>query len=111
MTPPWTIEEYLTNASFRVWDEETNIDDSADIYLITWSPDPARLPDCDPDYQHRFNVNLLADYLKFCYCGIFCHEFSQLGNPHYHGWYQICTAPNRDRGRVVMIKVLQNLVI
>lgn len=90
-----------------VYDEENEINTDAAVYLITWNPDPSRLPDSDPIYQHKFNVNILADYLKYCSCGLWVHEFTQAGAPHYHGWYQIDTS--MELGRVAMIKTLQKL--
>lgn len=97
--------EYLENAFLLVGEEEEKIDLDKHVYLITWSPDPSKLPDSDSSYQHLFNVNLLIDYLKYCSCGIFTHEFTQIGNPHYHGWYQV--DQRLELGRVTMIKVLQ----
>jgi len=96
--------EYLENAFLTVGIEEEKINLNKTVYLITWSPDPSKLPDADPSYQHLFNVNLLIDYLKYCDCGIFTHEFTQIGNPHYHGWYQV--DPTLENGRVSIVKVL-----
>lgn len=101
----FTIDNYLAPAASEIYYEENNIDHDREIYLITFCPDPSRLPDSDPSYQHRFNVNILSDYLKYCYCGLWIHEFTQEGNPHYHGWYQVDTA--HELGRVAMIKVLK----
>lgn len=99
-----SIDDFLVYVSTTVYAEESNIDDTADIYLITFSPDPSKLPDCDYTLQHAFNVNMLADYLKYCACGLWVHEFTQIGNPHYHGWYQVDST--KDCFRVVMMKVL-----
>jgi len=85
--------------------EEEKIDDAKHLYLITWSPDPSKLPDCDYTYTHLYSVNLLADYLKYCSCGLFCLEYTQVGNPHYHGWYQV--DGEKEQKRIVLVKVLQ----
>lgn len=85
--------------------EESRIDKGADLYLITWCPDPAELPNSDFNIQHLFNINLLADYLKTVKCGLFCVESTQLGNPHYHGWYQ--KEPCYELPRIAIMKTLQ----
>lgn len=84
---------------------EEDIDEDKALYLITWSPDPKQLPDADFQIQHDFNVNLLAQYLRYCDVGIFCLESSQRGNPHYHGWYQVAN-DFREKGRIVAVKTL-----
>jgi len=99
--------EYLEKASTLVYEQESRIDLSKTVYLITWSPDPSKLPDADPSYQHLFNVNIMIDYLKYCECGILTHEITQIGNPHYHGWYQVNTS--LELGRTAIIKVLQKI--
>lgn len=86
---------------------ESLIDQGETLYLVTWSPDPSELPDADFETQHLFNVNLLADYLKACSCGLFCVETTQLGNPHYHGWYQLSASPEKEAFRIVLVKTLQ----
>lgn len=70
-------------------EEERRINNEQPVYLMTWSPDPAELPNADVNIQHKYNINFLADYLKSCACGLLCVEINQKGSPHYHGWYQI----------------------
>lgn len=89
--------------------EESSIENNEDIYLITWSPDVKELPDADFYLQHNFNVEILVDYLKCCKHGVFCVESSQLGNPHYHGWYQI--DDTKELQRIVIVKTLQRFGI
>lgn len=89
----------------RIEYEESSIDPDAKIYLITWSPDPKEMPDTDFYLQHNLNVKLLSDYLKMCSHGVFCVETTQMGVPHYHGWYQINT--EKEHYRIVMIKTMQ----
>lgn len=84
---------------------ESSIDPNRSIYLITWSPDPKQLPNADFRVQHSVNIDLLRVYLKACYSGIICVESTQLGNPHYHGWYQTCGCT--EQWRIVAVKTMQ----
>lgn len=68
---------------------ESLIDINLPTYLITWSPDPKEMPDSDLYVQNQVNIDTLSSFLKYCKCGIFCLESTQLGNIHYHGWYQV----------------------
>lgn len=86
---------------------EQRIDSERDLYLFTWNPDPAELPHADFIHQHLFNVNILIDYLKACYTGIICVESTQLGSPHYHGWYQLSDDAIKESQRIILIKTLQ----
>lgn len=95
----------IRNKSWIIYDEETNIDIDEAVYLFTWSPDPAELPDCDFITQHNYNVNFLADYLKSCKNGLICVEATQQGNPHYHGWYQV--EPTRELERISRMKTMK----
>jgi hypothetical protein len=88
---------------------ESCIDIDEEVYLITWSPDPIELPDSDFYLQHNVNVKILADYLKFCKTGLFCVESTQMGNPHYHGWYQI--DPDKEIMRICLIKTMNRFGI
>jgi len=90
---------------FMIWEAESSIDIDEDVYMLTWSPDPKEMPDTDFYLQHQTNVNLLSDYLRFCSNGLFCVESTQLGNPHYHGWYQVDDM--NEIGRIAMVKTLQ----
>lgn len=69
--------------------EEEKIDMRHFVYLITWSPDPKELPDCDFHICNQTNIETLARFLKCCKCGLFCLEANMMGNVHYHGWFQI----------------------
>lgn len=104
-TPELEHEEMVAKAVI-IYEHEHMIDLDDTLYLITWAPDPSEIPYADFETQHRFNINILADYLKHCRCGLFCVESTQKGNPHYHGWYQTFD-DTRDRGRIVMVKVLE----
>lgn len=101
------IEELLASKLTEICFAEDFIDGALPIYLITWSPNPALLPDCDFHLQHRSNVNLLSQYLKCCRVGLFCVESTQRGNPHYHGWYQL--DPEKELCRIAVAKTLERL--
>jgi len=103
--PDFFNDSFLT-ATERIEFLETSIDPNEDLYLITWSPDPKQLPDCDLYVQHSLNVRLLANYLKCCSLGVFVLESTQLGNPHYHGWYQV--DDDREIGRIALVKVMKS---
>jgi len=94
-------DSVLLNKAFEIYWFESQIDPERKLYLITWSPDPKQLPDADFQLQHNMNVNLLQMYLLSCYVGLFCVESTQLGNPHYHGWYQIDEKCELQRIRVI----------
>jgi len=98
-------EILLTNKSELIEFEESSIDLSEKVYLITWSPNPAEMLDVDLQCQHESNVNLLSDYLKSCKHGIFCVEATQKGVPHYHGWYQVQNST--ELHRCAHVKVLE----
>lgn len=102
-------DERLIEKSEIVEFWESNIDNSEKVYLITWSPDPSKLPDADFRLQHEFNVQMLADYLRCCKSGLFCVESTQLGNPHYHGWYQV--SDESELPRITLMKVLERFGI
>lgn len=89
----------------KIYSKEMDIDREKTLYLITWAPDPKHLPDADFGTQHQYFISIIADYLKCCKTGLFCVEATQIGNPHYHGWYQV--KDKYEEGRVVMMKVLQ----
>lgn len=96
----------LIDKSTAIWSAEIDIDFDESLYLITWSPDPSELPNADFTTQHLYNVNLLSGYLKQCQSGLFCVESTQMGNPHYHGWYQVSPDPIKEQFRCVYIKTL-----
>ena len=54
------------------------IDDSKPLYLITWSPDPSMMPNCDFEMQHEYNINIIADFCKGCDVALWCVEASQM---------------------------------
>ena len=66
--------------------QEEKIDPDDKIYLMTWSPDPKQIPDCDFINQHLYCMPYVESYLSFCKSGCACVESSQIGNPHYHTW-------------------------
>lgn len=86
---------------------ESRIIEDQHVYLITWSPDPGLLPDADFETQHNYNVNFLAGFLYSCRCGLLCVESTQMGNPHYHGWYQVSQSPELELWRISYIKTMQ----
>lgn len=90
-----------------VYDYETRIDRTKDLYLFTWSPDPAQLPNCMFSMQHEYLLGIVADFLKGCHLGLACVEATQLGNPHYHGWYQLSDDPIKEGLRIACVKTMQ----
>lgn len=98
------LEQKTENLIDLIWDLECSIDEGRELYLITWSPDPKELPDADFYLQHNINVQILSDYLKCCYTGAFCVESTQMGNPHYHGWYQV--ESKLELCRIAIIKTM-----
>lgn len=97
----------LAEKSWLIHKYENRINPDKDVYLFTWNPDPAELPHADFNHQHLYNVNTLIDYLKSCDTGVICVESTQLGNPHYHGWYQVSSDSSKEAMRIVYIKTLQ----
>lgn len=102
-------DQLIVAKATQIFDYELDIDPDRDLYLFTWSPDPSRMPDTSFERQHDFNIDLVSSFFKGCECGIACVESTQLGNPHYHGWYQVSTDPNKDKFRIVIAKTFQQL--
>lgn len=107
--PDGLIEEddQFLEALWKIEFEEDKIDMEKEIYLITWAPDPKELPDADFLLQHNYNVDTLVKFLKSCSCGLFCVESTQLGNPHYHGWYQVHSDPRYEAMRIAIVKTMK----
>lgn len=87
--------------------EEEKIDPNKDLYLFTWAPDPSLLPDCHFELQHEYNLNYVSEYLSNCACGLACVEATQLGSPHYHGWYQLSDDPIKEKIRIILVKSMK----
>lgn len=88
---------------------ESLISEGDDLYLFTWSPDPAQLPDVSFYYQHLYCVNAVASFIQSCECGLACVESNQQGFPHYHGWYQTSDSFVLEQMRIVNVKVFKKL--
>lgn len=99
--------DYLMDKFVHIINAEREIDLDEKLYLFTWSPHPEELPDADFNTQHLFNINLLAEFLDSTRIGIACVETSQLGSPHYHGWYQLSNDALKEMTRIVCMKVMQ----
>jgi len=99
--------DYLLPKIIDVYEQESSIDPDKSLYLFTWSPNPEEIPDSDFNTQHLFCAPFIADYLLSCGRGIACVESTQLGNPHYHGWYQLSDDPLKERQRLIHIKCLK----
>lgn len=95
----------LENLAVGIFEEETLIDDDAHLYLFTYSPNPKELPQSDFRLQHEWAFPLVVDLLRTVSCGIACVESTQMGIPHYHGWYQVDLS--RERIRIIAVKMLQ----
>lgn len=100
-----TLDNVLIEKSEIIEYNESCINEEEQLYLFTWSPDPDEMPDSDFYVQHQVNVDSLREYLACCSCGLVCVESSQMGNPHYHGWYQI--DPSKEGARITIVKVLK----
>lgn len=103
------LEEFMLEKAEIVYQFEgmINLDDK--VYLMTWSPDPKQIPDCDFINQHKWCVPYVHDYLIGCRVGLACVESTQLGNPHYHLWYQTSDDPKLESLRIRWIKVLSRI--
>lgn len=100
------LNPYALEQSEIIERTEACIDPEKKLYLFTWSPDPSQLPNADFHCQHDFAMELVAKFLCGCNIGIACVESSQLGNPHYHGWYQVSEDSNKELMRICYSKVL-----
>lgn len=100
-------ETLISEIIGKIYSSEMKIDDTKPLYLITWAPNPALLPNADFEMQHDYNVNILADFCKTCDTALFCVESSQLGNPHYHGFYQPTNDRLCEKIRIAIVKTLQ----
>lgn len=98
----------LAEIASIIYDEEEKINDDDKVYLMTWSPDPKKMPDCDFLNQHIYLIPYVHSYLEYCMCGVACVESTQMGNPHYHFWYQT-TDDIREMGRIRWVKVMQKI--
>lgn len=96
----------ILNSYIIEW-HESYIDPDKDLYLFTFNPNPEELPDADFQCQHEFALGFVTDFLKGCAIGLACVETTQMGNPHYHGWYQLCEDPLMEMRRITAIKVMQ----
>lgn len=104
----WFDDPKFLDKAYQILKAESSINPDDDIYLITWNPDPKMIPDDDFVNQHRWCVTQLSFYCKTCDVAVFVLEATQLGNPHYHGFYQVSDDPNKEIGRIMMIKKLQH---
>lgn len=100
----------LSEVAWIITSYESEIDKSANLYLMTWSPDPKELPDCDFYNQHIYCHPYIQAYLQGCKAGLACVEATQLGNPHYHLWYQTYK-DEREQARIRWIKVMSRIGI
>jgi len=99
----------LSEVATIIHDEEEKIDFNEKLILMTWSPDPAQLPDCDFTNQHIFAIQYIITYLQTCKCGVACVEATEAGNPHYHLWYQHSNDYFHERARIKWIKILRRV--
>jgi len=101
------LNDYALYQSKVIEEVESCIDESEELYLFTWSPNPQELPNADFRCQHDFAMEFIANYLEGCKVGLACVESTQLGNPHYHGWYQVSDNFLLEQKRISFVKVLQ----
>lgn len=88
---------------------ESSIDDDEYLYLFTWAPDPKELPDTSFEMQHAYCFPQIASFLDGMQVGLACVENTQMGKPHYHGWYQPSDDPLMTKYNISMVKVLERL--
>lgn len=105
--PDFSEVDLIIPKVVTVFENELDIDLDEDLYLFTWSPDPAQIPDADFNTQHAFCFPFVANLLSSVECGLACVEETQKGNPHYHGWYQLSRDPVKSALRKVYVKVMQ----
>lgn len=98
---------YAISQAYIIDEFESSIDQSKELYLFTWSPNPQEMPNADFHCQHDFALEFVGDFLSGCSIGIACVEATQLGNPHYHGWYQLSDDGNTALKRISYVKLLQ----
>lgn len=101
---PLIVDKVLT-----VFEYESLIDLGEQLYLFTWCPNPAELPEASFHIQHLWAYPLVSDFLRMCKCGLACVETTQLGRPHYHGWYQLTRESLYEKMRIAIAKTLQRL--
>lgn len=103
-------ESDLLNAATAtiIYNEEMKIFKAEKVYLMTWSPDPKELPNADFQMQHNYSLDILSQFLTTMRCGLLCVEATQLGNPHYHGWYQLGES-KYTKTRLAITKTLQRI--
>lgn len=99
--------EYKKAKMTDIFNAESAIDSKEPVYMMTWAPDPKELPDAPFSDQHYHNAETLILYCKQCKTAAFCVESTQLGNPHYHGWYQL--EPSTELFRIGLVKAMQSL--
>jgi len=101
-------DEIIFTRVFQFYDIERTINLEDPVWLITWCPDPKLLPSTDFYLQHNVNVKTLTTFLAGCTTGCFCVEATQLGNPHYHGWYQQSEDPFKENIRIASMKTMDH---
>lgn len=99
--------DYFRSKIGKVYSAEMKIDSNKPLYLITWSPDPSTLPNSDFEMQHQYNIDIISDFCKGCEVALWCVEANQMGNPHYHGFYQTSSNHDRERLRIACVKTMQ----
>lgn len=99
--------DYFRSKIGLIYDAEMDIDPMRELYLITWNPDPSTLPNAHFEMQHEYNIDIIANFCKGCEVAIWCVEATQMGNPHYHGFYQVSSNPILERLRIACIKTMQ----
>lgn len=70
---------------------EYDIISHLDLYLITWTPDPKKLPykyNMVKNYDYHIRL-FFKNFNKACHTFAICPEFNLNGNIHYHGWFQL----------------------
>jgi len=87
---------------------EKQIDRDKQLYLMTWCPDPKKMPDCDFDNQHRYMAEWVQTYMYGCEVAGCCVETTQEGNPHYHLWYQLSDDYQKENFRIRWMKCLKS---
>lgn len=100
-----TFNDLLVTKSEIIERAESEIAEDQKIYMFTWSPDPNEIPDVSFQEQHDLQHDLLVDFFSYTLTGCACVESTQMGNPHYHGFYQI--RPETELKRIVIVKVMQ----
>lgn len=89
--PARRTDNIMAIATEVIEKSEFDIISHLDLYLITWTPDPKKLP-CKYNMVKNYDYHIrlfFKNFNKACHTFAICPEFNLNGNIHYHGWFQL----------------------